>query len=237
MSTIPRYQRVLFWVMLFGSLLMAIVLIRMRGRAHERTAAVHDPTPIAAPVGQPPEPVTFDIANDADGSLTPMQESLALPQEPGIRVRALLERLLADYSLPQSTHPLTSSNAVDEVFLLPLPGPNGQPNPLHQLAVVNLHSSFVENHPSGIEVETLTLLSIAGTLHANMPSIEQVRFLVDGQQRETLAGHADLTRIYLTSGPTSNSMINNIYTNQIIGNTSTNTLTKNVPVSMIGGAL
>ena len=65
-----------------------------------------------------------------------------------------------------------------------------------ELAVINLRSSFVNAHPSGVEVESLTLLSIIGTLHANLPQIEQIRFLVDGQPRETLAGHADLLRTY-----------------------------------------
>jgi len=75
-------------------------------------------------------------------------------------------------------------------------------NPLEmgrQLAVVNLTGAFVASHPSGIETETLTVMSICGTLHANLPRVTQVRFLVDGQQRATLAGHADLTRIYLTA--------------------------------------
>ena len=67
------------------------------------------------------------------------------------------------------------------------------------LAVVNLTSSFAASHPSGIETEMLTVLSICGTLHANLPRVTQVRFLVDGQQRATLAGHADLTRTYLTA--------------------------------------
>jgi hypothetical protein len=67
-----------------------------------------------------------------------------------------------------------------------------------QLAVVNLTGSFAANHPSGIETEMLTVLSICGTLRANLPRVTQVRFLVDGQQRATLAGHADLTRTYLT---------------------------------------
>jgi hypothetical protein len=66
------------------------------------------------------------------------------------------------------------------------------------LAVVNLTHGFADNHPSGIETEMLTVLSICGTLHANLPRITQVRFLVAGQQRATLAGHADLTRTYLT---------------------------------------
>ncbi len=66
------------------------------------------------------------------------------------------------------------------------------------LAVVNLTAGFAANHPSGIETEMLTVLSICGTLRANLPRVTQVRFLVDGQQRATLAGHADLTRTYLT---------------------------------------
>jgi hypothetical protein len=73
-----------------------------------------------------------------------------------------------------------------------------------QLAVVDLTSAFVASHPSGIAAETLTVQSICATLHANLPRVTQVRFLVDGQQRATLAGHADLTRTYLASdaGPT-----------------------------------
>jgi len=68
-----------------------------------------------------------------------------------------------------------------------------------ELAVVNLTGAFVASHPSGLEAETLTILSLCGTLHANLPRVTQVRFLVDGVQRPTLAGHADLTRTYLTS--------------------------------------
>ena len=68
-----------------------------------------------------------------------------------------------------------------------------------QLAVVNLTASFAAGHPSGLEAETLTVESICGTLHANLPRVTQVRFLVDGQPRATLAGHADLTRTYLAS--------------------------------------
>jgi hypothetical protein len=68
-----------------------------------------------------------------------------------------------------------------------------------QLAVVNLTSSFAASHPSGIETESLTVLSICGTIHANLPRVTEVRFLVDGQMRPTLAGHADLTRTYLAT--------------------------------------
>jgi hypothetical protein len=90
---------------------------------------------------------------------------------------------------PADNPPSTLVASTDPAALQPL-SPGGE------LAVVNLRSSFVNQHPSGVEVESLTLLSIIGTLHSNVPQIEQVRFLVDGQPRETLAGHADLLRTY-----------------------------------------
>ena len=127
----------------------------------------------------------------------------ALPQEPTTRARALIEHLLADYALPDSKHPLQTGAAVDDVFLLALPIAN-PPAILPsgamlapssgRVAVINLRAAFVENHPSGIEVEDLTVRSIIGTLHSNIPDLTEVRFLVDGQPRETLAGHADLAR-------------------------------------------
>jgi hypothetical protein len=70
------------------------------------------------------------------------------------------------------------------------------------LAVVNLSGSLLQAHPSGIETETMTLLSLIGTLHANIPEVSQVRFLVDGTPRDTLAGHADLNRTYLATSAT-----------------------------------
>jgi hypothetical protein len=66
------------------------------------------------------------------------------------------------------------------------------------MAVVNLTGTFAAGHPAGLETESLTVLSICATLRANLPNVTQVRFLVDGQPRPSLAGHADLTRIYLT---------------------------------------
>lgn len=195
---IPRYQKAILWLLLVSSVFMAAYLIRMRARAQGQLGAVPDAAPMPAPVETPPAQVTLVLANDADGSLASSQQEMALPSEETTRARALLNGLFAAYAQPGSSHPLVALPAVTDVFLLPVPL-SKQPN-TDQLAVVNLSGAFADHHPSGIEVETLTLLSILGTLHANMPQIAQVKFLVDGQQRETLAGHADLTRTYLTGG-------------------------------------
>ena len=192
---IPRYQRILFWSLVGGILLMAAFLLHGCEQAHKRLAPPNDTTPIAAPTSASTEDITLYLANDADASITPTTESFALPQEPTVRARTLLEHLLSTYALPTSPHPLQGGPAVDDVFLLtdPQPAVGKQPG---QLAVINLRGSFVDNHPSGIQVEALTVQSIIGTLHAALPQITAIRFLVDGQPYDTLAGHADLLHTY-----------------------------------------
>jgi len=219
---IYKHQRIVFWVMVGCIVLMATLLFLERQRGRERILSLANQMPLDAPAAST-EPVTLDLANDDNGSIHAEQRQMALPVEVNARVRALLDQLIAEYALPGSAHPLQQGSAVSEVFLLPLPvvgysvnsaaplRADGTPatspvaadtpgpapaNPGGELAVIDLRSTFVNQHPSGVEVESLTLLSIVGTLHANIPQIEQVRFLVDGQPRETLAGHADLLRTY-----------------------------------------
>jgi hypothetical protein len=222
---IQRHQRIVFWCLILCVVGMGIILAVERQRGRDRIAALAaDQTPLDAPTAMT-EAVTLDLANDDDGTITATTRQIALPEEVNARARALIEHLMAEYALPGSPHPLTPGSAVAEVFLLPLPvvgyatdtssSPtsdggfratlpvaSADPNALHtkqpggELAVIDLRSTFVNQHPSGVEVESLTLRSILGTLHANLPQIEQVRFLVDGQARETLAGHADLLRTY-----------------------------------------
>ena len=216
---IPRYQKILFTILLVGSLVMGAVLWRLRERAHERLVAGEDSAPTKAPEVAPAEPATLLVANDADGSLRPQVQSLPLPADPGARARAVLGRLLDLYAASGATHPVQGgASSVAQVFLVPIAAAsargvqNGEREPVTKpaesgaaesksslLAVVNLTTGFAASHPSGIEVETLTVMSICGTLHANLPHVTEVRFLVDGEQRPTLAGHVDLTRTYLAA--------------------------------------
>jgi len=224
---IPRYQRILFWVLAGAILLMALFLLRGCEQAREKLTRHRDETPLAAPVATASETIHLAMASDADGSIALVDRDIALPAEATARAHALLARLIAEYSYKDSAHPIESGPAIDDVFLLDLPltaptapvpasGPGSasksasEPNfpadtgdasagphvPGGQLAVINLRGSFADHHPSGIEPETLTIESIIGTLYANFPRVEQVRFLVDGHPRETLNGHADLLRTY-----------------------------------------
>lgn len=219
-----RGMRIVFWCLFLCILGMGALIAVDHIRARDRVRDLADNTPIDA-LGTDAEAITLDLANDEDGSITAIERQIALPAEVNARARALLDHLVAEYALPGSAHPLTPGAMVNQVFLVPLPvtghevdptapaSPDGRVQtipvaptdpatalrprtPGGELAVIDLRGTFVNNHPSGVEVETLTLASIIGTLHTNLPQIEQIRFLVDGQQRETLAGHADLLRTY-----------------------------------------
>ena len=218
-----RQMRILFWVLFLCVLGLAGVLVVERQRARDRVRDLADQTPIDAPYTDT-EPVTLDLANDDEGTVLATERQIALPTEITARARALLDHLVTEYALPGSPHPLPNGAMVNEIFLLPLPVmghsvdnaapassdgrvqtvpvPSDDPNALQpktpggEMAVIDLRGTFVNSHPSGVEVEALTIASIIGTLHANIPQIEQIRFLVDGQPRETLAGHADMLRVY-----------------------------------------
>lgn len=197
---IPRYQKVLFVILLLASVAMGSLLWRLREHAHERLLAGENTAPTKAPEVAPDQQASLLVANDTDGSLVIQVRALPLPADPGARARAILSQLLDLYAAPGAAHPVQGgASGVAQVFFLPVPGQKDSQTPDAQLAVVNLTGAFAASHPSGLETETLTVQSICGTLRANLPNVTEVRFLVDGQQHATLAGHADLTRTYLTA--------------------------------------
>jgi hypothetical protein len=203
---IPRHQAVLLSVLVIASLVMGGILFHMRDKAHQRLLEGQDSAPTQAPQVAVPEQAMLLVASDDDNALRSQAYSLPLPSDPGARARAVLGKLLDIYAAPDAMHPVPGgATSVAQVFLLPATGSAAggsqaaQKDSGDELAVINLKGSFAASHPSGLETETLTVLSICGTLHANLPRVTEVRFLVDGQVRPSLAGHADLTRTYLTA--------------------------------------
>ncbi len=198
---ISRAQKFLFALLLLACVAMAAFLIRLRNRAQDRLQAQSTmaPTAMADSAGSPMRAVTLYIPNDLDDSLTAVQKNIPLPDDENAQARVLLESLIDAFRAPGSTHPLNVAAGIDDVYFLPVQRRKDASEPAGQLAVIDLSGALAAAEPSGIEPETLTLESMLATLHANLPSVAEVHFLVDGQSRPTLAGHADLTRTYLAS--------------------------------------
>ena len=59
-------------------------------------------------------------------------------------------------------------------------------------AYVDLSKEVKENHTGGAKSELMTIYSLVNSIVLNLPEIDAVKILIDGQEETTLAGHVDL---------------------------------------------
>ena len=156
--------------------------------AHDEQLASQQQQAMTPPANGPATLVALYLASDSDGSLRKTQLNLQLPPERSERARAVLRALLAQYLQPGSSHAIGQGSDIRDVYLLG-----------DDTAIVDTDAAFADAHPSGVLAEELTVGSMVVTLNANDPAIQRVKILVNGQERETLAGHADLHRFYEVS--------------------------------------
>jgi spore germination protein GerM len=182
---IPRHLYIAVSVLVLAVLGMSLYAWRMRGRAAAEPAASVDTRPVVAPVAGPTEQVTLYVAYDDDGVLHAQTAQIPLPSVRQQRAEELLRSLIALYLDKSSPHPLPPGSDIRSVYLVD-PG----------LAVIDLNAAFADGHRSGVLTEELTVASMIQTLSANIPGILKVKILVEGKQRDTLAGHADLSAFF-----------------------------------------
>ncbi len=183
----PRHLQITILLLLLAVLVAggSMMELQRRERAKSRQPGAASARPLPAPAAGPAERIRLMVAYDDDGMLVPKEASVALPLEPGDRAKEILRTLLALYTERPSPHPLKEDADIKNVFLVN-----------NELCVVDLNAAFAEGHRSGILVEQFTLASMVETIAANFPQVRRVKFLVEGQERETLAGHADLMTTY-----------------------------------------
>lgn len=61
-------------------------------------------------------------------------------------------------------------------------------------AYVDFSREFADRHPSGSSAEIATIYAVVDSLAINLKSVRKVCLLVDGEERETLAGHIAINR-------------------------------------------
>jgi hypothetical protein len=181
---IPRHFFIALSVLLGAALAMGIYAWNMRGRAATPVATA-DTSPVVAPVAGATEPVTLFVAYDDIGIVRAQATQIPMPSVRQQRAEEVLRALIALYLDKSSPHPLPSGSDIRGVYLVD-PG----------LAVIDVNAAFADGHRSGVLEEELTVASLIETLSANIPGILKVKILVEGKQRGTLAGHADLSDFF-----------------------------------------
>jgi len=182
---IPRHFWIATAVLLVAVAGLSVYAWQMRRTAAATPVAAADTRPLAPPIAGPTEQVTLFVAHDEDGTLR--AEAAKIPMSSGRQQKAeeLLRALMSIYLDKTSPHVLGSGSEIRAIFLVD-PG----------MAVIDLNSAFADTHRSGVLVEELTVASLIHTISANTPSLMKVKILVDGKERDTLAGHADLSSFY-----------------------------------------
>jgi spore germination protein GerM len=186
---IPRHLQIAMGVLVAAVLMLILYALHVRKTVVTAPVAAVDTRPLAPPVTGPTERVTLFIAHDEDGTLRAESAQIPMPSGRQQRAEELLQILLSRYLEKNSTHVLGAGSEVRSVFLVD-PG----------AAVIDLNSAFADTHRSGVLVEELTVASLIHTITANIQGILKVKILVDGKDRDTLAGHADLSSYYDVSG-------------------------------------
>jgi sporulation and spore germination protein len=145
---------------------------------------------LATPVnpGQPRVKTTlFWASSNEDGSLAPTTVDLPLSNDPVLRAKQVLNTLLAG-PVDTELRTLPPDAVLLEFYLLP-----------DGTGIADFSEALATSIPSGIQSEQLAADSIARTLEANVPQVQRLKILIHGQETETLAGHLDLTGMFVVN--------------------------------------
>lgn len=182
---IPRQLFIPTALLLLVAAGMSFYLWRLRTREVQRPLGSDMPQQIAPPPAGPVEQVTVWVAYDNPGRLGTESISIPVSSERQQRAEEVLRGLLQLYAGKNSPHPLQAGAEIHNVFLVD-----------RGMAIIDVNAALADGQISGVLAEELTIASIIQTLTANIPGITRAKFLVDGKERESLAGHADISAFY-----------------------------------------
>ena len=185
---IPRHFQITVGLVLLAILVSGVVIIRITHKEEAMTLQAAEAAPVAPLVGGKREHIRVLLAYDEDRALRWRTTDVFLPADRGLRARETMRSVLAQYLQKPSPHTLAKGADIKDVYFISA-----------DTMIVDTTAPFADGHPSGILLEEMTLTSLIETLNANVPGIARVKFLVDGKERETLAGHADLMSFYQTT--------------------------------------
>ena len=170
-------NRWLFW--LFAAILAAAAGFF----AWQRLSAPSAPTTVPAPAEQtarPDEQLPVTLYLPAEGRLAAVPAAVVRQPSTQAQARVVLSALFAD---PRAAQSAVFNEVRLRAFFLDASG----------TCYVDLSPAGPEGVQAPAWDELLALYAVADTLTQNFEEIRQVRFLIEGKEAQTLAGHIDLS--------------------------------------------
>ncbi|MDA1092073.1 MAG: GerMN domain-containing protein [Acidobacteria bacterium] len=172
-----------YW--LYGLAVVAVVGIWVlfiglpRWYPPEGTSTAAAPPPAAAPIVDNLVPATLFYVSEDGMRLVGVERRLERHPDPAAQARIILEAQLAE---PPTTllSPIPGGTVLRAFYL------SGQD------AFVDLSAEVALGHSGGSLEELFTVYAIVNAVTTNIPAVNAVQILVNGQEVDTLVGHVDL---------------------------------------------
>lgn len=129
--------------------------------------------------------VTLYFPDYSTGALVGEARTIALAPGAEDQIRQIVLALVAG-SQQNHTRALPPSTALRAVFLTQ-----------DGTAYLDFSGDVRQDFPVGIGSEVLAIRSVVDSIAGAVPRVRRVKFLVQGQEVDTLDGHADLTGFYV----------------------------------------
>ena len=136
------------------------------------------PQPLYAPTDPPLAVKIFFPQTSGDALLTAEDQTIFKSAELANRARQILQKLQEGPHSETMSESLPKDTKVDDFFISE-----------QGTAFIDFSSAIAANHPGGVLNEMATIYSVVDSLTYNLPEIKQVKILVGGVEKETLAGH------------------------------------------------
>ena len=183
----PRHIKIGLIVLAIGLSISVGFFVDIVGRVrslvgNEKEMTENPFTPPKAPLYKPtdpPLPVKLFFPT-ADGSVLLGAEDQTIFKSSEIvnRAKQILEKLQEGPTLGTLTPALPKDTKAQEIFV----SDKGT-------AFIDFSNTIATNHPGGVLNEEATIYAIVNSLTYNLPEIKEVKILIGGTEKETLAGH------------------------------------------------
>lgn len=172
---------VTFAILATGGFYLRVLVRRIfESPPHEEAARAQLSQAALQPATKPGEEATLYFPSYTEGKLVAQTCSIAWAASDTDRIRQVLLALM-EGSRSGPNQGLPPSTTIRGIFLTS-----------DGTAYLDFSSEGWSDSSPGIDSETLVVYSVVASIARNIPSVKSVKFLIQGQEAETLNGHVDL---------------------------------------------
>jgi germination protein M len=183
-TDIPRHIKIGLIVLGIGFAVTLGFFVDVVGRIQSVVDLEAEEIPFTPPLqplyteADPPMAVKLFFPSANDVLLSSEERTIFRSAEISNRAKQIVQRLMEGPQSPDLFPSIPAGTRIQELFV----SEKG-------IAFIDFSDTMAANHAGGVLNEQATIYSIVNSLTYNLPEIQQVKILIGGVEKETLAGH------------------------------------------------